>query len=66
MKYTFHNMGTVTSFAPNKMTFGSDGGRMSMLDFHKELVREAARRDVYIMDHKGRDVDCTLPLPQAA
>ena len=62
MKYTFHNMGTVTSFAPNKTTFGDNGARMSMLDFHKELVRQSGRKDVYIMDHKGRDVDCSTSL----
>lgn len=63
MKYTFHNRGTVTSFIPDKLATGADGKRNSLLDIHKDLVREAGRRDVYIMDHKGRDVDCSLPLP---
>jgi hypothetical protein len=60
MKYTFHNGGTVTSFTPNKKS-----GSSTLLDIHKELVTEAGRRDVYIMDHRGREVDCTAtPVPQ--
>lgn len=66
--YTFHNRGTSTSFTPNKITTGADGNRITMLEFHQELVREAGRRDVYIMDHKGREVDCVIiaPLKRAA
>lgn len=69
MKYTFHNSGTVTSFTPDKLTKDNAGNRVTTLELHKELVREANRRDVYIMDHKGRDVDCTsnvVALKQAA
>lgn len=69
MKYTFHNRGTVTSFIPDKLVADSTGKRIPALEVHKELVREAGRRDVYIMDHKGRDVDSSAPvltLKQAA
>ena len=60
MKYTFYNRGSVTSFNPVKMTYGTDGKPVSMLEFHKELVRDANRRDVYITDQKGREVAVSL------
>jgi hypothetical protein len=69
MKFTFHNRGTVTSFTPDKLTKDNAGNRITTLELHKELVRDANRRDVYIMDQKGRDVDCTsvvVSLKQAA
>lgn len=53
-RYTFHNAGTRTAFNPNQQVAG--GG--TMLDIHVELVNAANRRDVYIIDHKGRDVNC--------
>ena len=59
MNFTFHNNGTITSFNPNKMTKDSSGKRILCIDLHKELVRAANKRSVYIMDQKGRDVDCT-------
>ncbi len=69
MKYTFHNRGSVTSFTPDKLTKDNAGNRISTIDLHKELVRDANRPDVYIMDQKGRDVDCAsvvINLKQAA
>ena len=54
MNYTFHNRGSITAFNPNKRLF--EQGGITMLDFHRELVREAGRRDVFILDHKGREV----------
>lgn len=66
MKYTFHNRGSVTSFIPDKLTKDNAGNRITTLELHKELVRDANRRDVYIMDHKGRDVDCTASITTLA
>lgn len=56
-KFTFHNRGSVTAFNPEKATLDSAGDRVTTLELHKELVRDANRRDVYIMDHKGREVE---------
>ena len=58
MKYTFHNRGSVTFFIPDKATTDNAGNRICPLELHKELVRVANRRDVFIMDNKGREVEC--------
>ena len=61
-KFTFHNSGTSISFVPTRESNGE-----TLLAFYQDLVRTAGRRDVYIMDNKGREVDCTLsPTAQAA
>lgn len=65
MNYTFYNQGVPTPFNPDKKTTVL-GQTMTMLDLHKDLVRSAGRRDVFITDHKGRDVDCSLPVAAAA
>lgn len=65
MNYTFYNRGVPTPFNPDKKTTAL-GQPMTMLELHKELVRSAGRRDVFITDHKGRDVDCSLPSAVAA
>jgi hypothetical protein len=54
--YTFHNRGTVTSFNPDKKTKDDDGKTITLLEFHKELVRTSGKRDVFILNHKGREV----------
>lgn len=61
--FTLHNSGTITSFNPDKTIIGLDGKPVSMLEFNKELVRNSGRRDVFILDHKGREVDCTTQVP---
>lgn len=58
MNYTFHNRGSIVSFNPNKRMF--ENGGITMLDYHMELVRDAGRRDVFILDHKGREVGAPL------
>ncbi len=55
MNYTFHNRGSVTSFNPQKKS-----GNITLLDLHMDLVRDAGRRDVYILDNKGREVECNV------
>lgn len=53
-RFTFHNSGSITTFNPSR-----DMGGEKALDFYKGLVSTSGRKDVYIVDHKGRDVDCT-------
>jgi hypothetical protein len=65
MNYTYFNRGVPTPFNPDKKTTVL-GQTMTTLELHKDLVREAGRRDVYILDHKGREVDCSLPVAVAA
>lgn len=54
--FTFHNRGSVTPFNPTRKVKGPDGSSTTLLDVNKELVREAARPDVYIINSKGREV----------
>lgn len=54
--YTYHSAGTVTPFNPDSSVKGPDGAVAKALDIHLELVEQADRRDVYILDHKGREV----------
>lgn len=53
--YTFFNQGTTSFFRPEKrVTLNSKP--VSNLELHIDLVNQAQRRDVYILDHKGREV----------
>lgn len=61
-QFTFHNRGSITPFNPKQQTKDASGNPVTMLEFHMELVREADRRDVYIVNHKGKDVDCNSTL----
>lgn len=54
--YTFYNRGSVTQFNPDRKVKAPDGSFTTLLELHKELVRDAGRRDVYITNHKGREV----------
>lgn len=56
--FTFHSGGTATPFNPDKRTNDGQGTTLSALEFHKGIVRDSGRRDVYILDHKGREVEC--------
>ena len=58
MNYTFFNQGTVTTFNPEKKTTGRDGSSISLLEFHQQLVAESGRKDVYILNQKGKEVPC--------
>ena len=60
--FTFHSGGSVTPFNPDKRTTDGQGTTLSSLEFHKGMVRDAGRRDVYILDHKGREVECNPSL----
>lgn len=67
MNYAFFNAGSITSFNPDKKTTDASGNRVTLLDLHKEMVRDAGRKDVYILNHKGREVDCSFtPVAMAA
>lgn len=55
MLYTFYNQGSISTFNPDKMIVVPTG-RQTNLEFHLEIVRDAHRRDVYIMDNKGREL----------
>ena len=57
MNYTFHNGGSVTSFNPKKRLYIGTVA-VNALDMHAELVRDAGRPDVFILDNKGRYVNC--------
>lgn len=54
--YTFSNRGTLTTFNPKKVVMAPSGDRTTALAFYEDMVRDAERRDVYITDHKGREV----------
>lgn len=56
MKYAFFNRGTITFFDPKHKARTADGRTISKLELHMEMVQESERLDVYITDHKGRDV----------
>jgi hypothetical protein len=58
--YTFHNRGSIKSFNPNARS-----GNGTLLDLHMDLVRSANDRAVFILDHKGREVDTTTVTPLA-
>ena len=58
MLYTFYNQGSISSFNPDKLIVGPKG-RQTTLEFHLDIVRESQRRDVYIVDHRGREVQLT-------
>lgn len=64
MNYTFFNQGVTTPFNPHKKTTVL-GQTMTTLELHQDLVRAAGRRDVYILDNKGMEVDCK-PVAKAA
>lgn len=66
MNFTLFNGGSITSFNPDKKTTDAAGNRVTMLELNKEFVRESGRKDVYILNHKGREVDCSLPMAMAA
>lgn len=66
MNYTFANGGSYTTFTPDKKTKDANGNAITLLDLHKQLVRDANRHDVYIMDHKGRIVDTSATISKAA
>lgn len=59
MTFIYYNRGVPTPFNPEKKVTIL-GQTMTALELHKDLVRSAARRDVFITDHKGREVDCSL------
>ena len=64
MRYTFFNGGTRTEFRPTRVArdrwgqevLKPDGTKMTMLEFYVEMVETSERRDVYILDDKGREV----------
>jgi len=55
MKYDFYNAGNVYSFNPKRPVYDvREGGRkLTALEFHTELVKDADRTDCYICDEKG-------------
>jgi hypothetical protein len=58
--YLFANNGTHYAFNPLKEVHLPEGKTVSLLDYHKELVRwwnkRAGNRSVYILDNRGREV----------
>jgi hypothetical protein len=58
-KYEFSNGGTLYTFDPNRTVYDNlnDGKKISMLDFHLELVRHANRKDVFVINHRGEIVN---------
>jgi hypothetical protein len=55
-RFTFHNQGTIAFFNPGKKSTDSRGNVTTLLELHKELVRNASRKDVYILNNRGREV----------
>lgn len=56
--FIFYNRGSITPFSPNQKVKGPDGNMTTLLEFHKQLVIDADRRDVYLTNHKGKEVIC--------
>lgn len=58
-KYVFSNTGTLSEFDPNRMIFDNlnDGKRVSLLEFHLDLVRQRNRKDVFVIDSRGNIVN---------
>lgn len=54
-QFIFFNMGTPLPFNGNQ-NLELDGNKIPALEYYKELVKAENRRDVYILDHKGREV----------
>lgn len=53
--YTYVNQGNYHAFNPSHVT-SNKGQKITLLDLHKELVKQANRKDVYLLDAKGREV----------
>jgi hypothetical protein len=55
MNYSFYNSGTFYFFKPNRPAFDvREQKRMTALEFHTKLVKEANRPDVFICNEHGQ------------
>jgi hypothetical protein len=58
-KFEFSNGGTLYTFDPNRTVYDNlnDGKKITMLEFHLELVRHANRSDVFVINNRGEIVN---------
>lgn len=56
--WAFHNSGNVYFFSPNKTAVTVDGGVATLKEIHKQLVRDAKRKDCFLVNEDGASVDC--------
>lgn len=58
MKYTFCNTGNYFQFDPAEKIFPyTNKPSVVNLDYYKELVRQAKKKSVYIMDETGKIIE---------
>lgn len=56
MRYTFFNSGSYFIFHAKAKIFPNTDKEISMLDYHKDLVRMYNSPDCYILDNYGKHV----------
>lgn len=54
--YTYHNTGSISVFNPQARI-----GDQTELDFYLDIVAKANRPDVFILNHKGKEVPAGVP-----